>query len=625
MPGEEALYAEVEDLYPDDEDSHSKLLNELNQQFTAADQARSNYHERWKRYYKLRRSYIKRKEGDWHSRVFYPMCFWVIETVAPRLVASLPEFVVYPVSEDDQEPARRMEELLRWAKSNSGLYLQLVMAVKSALTYGTGILKTYQRRDVAHGTSRVPVMEPIRMMNEQAVIDPDSGAPMFDMQGNPVVESIEQILGEQPTGQFSVEPSEYVTYEGPGAEAVDLFNFWVAPEAQDVQNARYTIQRVYRDRDYIDQKIAEGVFHLPSHLDPGDWVGDADQERWEKEGEVELWSGSHDPTRKAVELREFWTLDGRVATVANEKVILRHTRNPFHHGMKPYCRMVDYLMEHEFYGVGEIEPLEGIQDSVNAISNQRIDNIRLILNRMLGVSIDDIEDPRDLVSRPGGIVRVRGGRVVQEAIMPIDVPDVTNSAYMEVDALERAAEKVSAVTGYQTGVETPSLNRTATGASLLNQAGESRFAMKNKLIELMGLKDLARMYAMLIQQFFEGERAIRIMGPDGQFTFEHFTPEGIMGGFDFDIEAMSAAQTEAVQKDQGMTLLQQVGAVWPQAVPALLEDLLRVFGKKDLSRYNLQPQPALVGPDGQPIDPATAAALAAGPLPQNGETGGGQP
>src|SRR5205823_4458461 len=136
-------------------------------------------------------------------------------------------------------------------------------------------------------------------------------------------------------------------------------------------------------------------------------------------------SQPNDPTFRPNEIMEVWTDDGRVMTMINRKAIVRAHENPFDHGEKPFVRIVDYLNEHEFWGSGEIESIEGLQDAINAITNQRVDNIRLTMNQMYGVNTRAIEDLRDLRSRPGGVVRVKDDMLPNEAIMALSPGNVT--------------------------------------------------------------------------------------------------------------------------------------------------------------------------------------------------------
>lgn len=574
------------DLYPRGEE-YDRLLTWCQTAFNAAVSHQEQFAQRWRRYYKLYRSFVERQPGSWNSAVFIPVCFWIVETVTPRLVAQLPRFLALPVTQDDVENSKVMTQALQWASQNSGLFEQLVAAFKSSLKYGTGILKTFHRTDIRKGTRMEPLEVPLMRSVQVPVVD-EQGRPHTDHLGNPIVETIDTEVGRQSFGTRPV-PFQYTAYDGPAAECIDIFNFFVAPEAHDVQSARYVAHRTYKQMSYVKRRIAEGIYHWPDNMGPDEIADTRDDPALERLSGIGLGSGSNpDPTSKPVELVEFWTDDGRVITMVNRKAILRVQENPFNHSEKPFVRIVDYYQEHEFWGVGEIEPVEGLQDAQNALTNSRIDNIRLLLNRMFYVNPAAVVDMADFVSRPGGLVRGKGDYRPEEAFSAIEMGDVTSSVFHETELLERTTEKVSGVSGIQMGIESSSLNNTATGLALQTEQGASRFGMKSRLIELMGLAPLGRQFASNLQQFLSAPMQVRLGFVDpatGEPAFETFTPESIQGGFDITIEAESMQQSKTMEVEQKQNLLGLIAQFAPQGVNAALMEVLDAMGIKDKEKF----------------------------------------
>lgn len=632
MPGAEAVYSDEdeEDLYPQDEEAHQTLVTSINEAWQAADLARSPFHDRWMRYYKAYRSYVVRKKGDWRSKVFVPVSFHIVETITPRLVAQLPRMLALPVSEDDVEPAKVMEESLSYCADRSNLYLPLVLGYKSALKYGTGILKTFYDEQIRYRRERTPVMQTVETSREEPVIDPETGLPMRDPDGNmgidTIPESFQEPVLDPETGEPMTETNRvpYAAYEGPAAEWIDIFNFWPAPEATTIDDARYVIQSVIRDETYLRKKIADHTYQLPPWMGMERLFGSAERDpASERLAAVGLSGGGRsdsDPTRKAIEIWEFWT-DDMLITVANRSVILCVKHNPFDHGQKPYIRIVDHLVEGEFWGIGEIEPIEGQQDLINVLTNQRVDNVKLVMNAMFAVNESALESLDDLKPRPGGVIRIKSENLaVDQAIKRIDFGDVTSSAFEEVQQTKDTIEQASGVSAYQTGTDSPSLNKTATGISIIQEQGATRFGLKVKLAELTGLTRLAQQFGSIIQQFWGPEKVLRLVGERGQYLFKPLGPEALLAGLDYDIEAQSSVQTESMRRDQSMSLLNLLAGLLPpqidpmtgqpmpgSGVMALIEDVLVSFGHKDTARYLGGPQAEMpgAGPEA-PQDPLAA-------------------
>lgn len=621
MPGAEAAYTEaqgVADLYPTDDTELKRLISWCQNAFSAAEKGKQSYTERWDRYYRLYRSFVKHDPTDWHSKMFVPMVFWVVETVAPRLVAQLPRFLVMPMGPEDVEPAKLMEQLMEYAANKSDLFLELVKAVKSALKYGTGLLKTFHRVDKFRARRYVPQMEPVMGPSMTAFREP-GGQPMRTLDGGVIQNTEPQQIGEVQVGT-TIERYDYIGYDGPAAEWVDIWNAFPAPEAEDIQSSRYFIHRVYRELRHVQKMVENGVYRWPEGMSPKEMTETADEPLKKRLESIDLGGGEADATRKPIELLEFWTDDGRLITMANRKAILRVSENPYDHNQKPFIRIVDQLVEGEIWGIGEIEPLEGLQDQLNAITNQRIDNLRLILNAMFGVNEVAIADMDELESRPGGIVRITGDRVPSEVIYPITFPDVTGASYEETSSILDLGERVSATSAYQTGVSSDSLADTATGTAIIQEQGATRYALKTSLMELMGLKDLGRQYGSILQQFTTEERVVRILGPRGQFLFQTFDAESIQGALDYDIESSSTQLTESAQREQSLTLLEVLSQYLPPTVDPmtgqlgpgpgvqkLIEDVLVAFKKKDLDSYMVGPMSEQ--PGAQMIPGATPAPM----------------
>jgi hypothetical protein len=623
------------ELYPTTAERHAELLDWFMEQWNAADRARAPLTQRWRRFWKLYRSHVIRQKGDWRSKVFIPIAFYVIEAVIPRIMAQLPNFLVEPVGPEDEEGAKVMEKLLRWSATRSRLEAELIKVYRSALKYGTGIAKVRHDHRTKMQGQMVPEMASSMMPGApMPVIDPETGEEMMGLDGQPLMDTAEQELTEQPTGRMVRAVSERVVYDGPVCEYVSIFNFWPAPEATSIEDARFVIQRTFRDDKYVKRMIEEGLWRMPPGMEFSDfWQNQKDDLESLRE---ETDNAATDPTRKMAEVFECWTND-TLMVVLNRRAVVRVEDNPYEHGEKPFVRITDYFQEGEFWGIGEIEPLEGLQDLTNALWNQRVDNVRLVLNRMVAFDPDNIVDPRDLQNRPGGMIRVRSRDMpVGQVIQPVEIPDVTSSSYTEVAEIERMTEKISGVSGYTTGTDSPTMNRTATGVSIITEQSNTRFATKVRMAEMTGLASLARMYGSILQQFMPEEMSLRVLNDEGQQVWATVTAESIQGGFDYTIEVESSTVTESVRKEQSMNLIQTFAQIIDPAtgmpvlnLNALAQDVLEAFGKKNMQRYApLPPPPPMpmegmeeeVGPDPNEDPNALMDAMAA-----MGQNGGGPP
>jgi hypothetical protein len=273
-------------------------------------------------------------------------------------------------------------------------------------------------------------------------------------------------------------------------------------------------------------------------------------------------------------------------------ILLRVERNPYAHGEKPFIRVVDHLVPHEFWGIGELEPLEGLQSVMNSLWNSRIDNVKLVMNTMFLASMQYIEDPSDLQVRPAGVVRVTDGIPLDQAVRPLEMGEVTQSSYNEIAEAERMTEKVSGVSQLTAGTASPEggVGRTATGLTLMSETGNARFSHKVLIAEMTGFRSLARQFASCLQQYAPEEQVIRIAGQVGQEQWKTVTADSIGGRFDFDVEGESSSQTESMRREQTLSLFQMLAGD-PYTKPLKIrEDVLKVFGRKNVQDYILTPE-----------------------------------
>lgn len=625
-----------DDLYPEDRNAQLKLAAFVSNRFLIAERARQPYETTWLRYYKAYRSYRKaRKPGQWKNNIWIPITFTVIETILPRIAAALPSAKVNPIGPEDVQPARTLEELLKWSEDKSELYPEQVKAVKSALMYGTGILKVSAIEKMGANIVEEPLLE-------ETTVEVATGE--MDIDGNPMMmtQQTQVPVIDPETGQPKMQQirQEYTEYLGPQAECVDIENFFPDPLGDDVQTCRWVIHRVYRDRAHMEEMFAKGVYRLPDYVDQATWwkkiEGSITYAAVQRLASVELGPGAVDSEtpQDLFPVLEMWrkTPQGvELVTIAGERgegVLLRAVRSPFLHGLLPFIRVVDHIVPHEFWGIGEVEPIESIQEALNQLWNARLDNVKISLNQMFAVVMDYLENPSDLVVRPGGVVRMKEGLPLEQVFKQIDLGDVTASAYQEGEKLDQLAQFTSGVSPYQTGQDSPAYNRTATGVALISEQGNTRFSFKVSLAEHTAYKHLVRMYASLLQQYVPDDLVIRIKGGEAEQQqqqammmaqqtmqqlvaqgmdpvmaqqaamaqipmidpmagWQKITPDAIMGRFDFDIEAESTAQTLSMRREQTLSLFNAMGSDPYMKPRPIRKDTLEEFGRKNVDDYLL--------------------------------------
>jgi len=222
--------------------------------------------------------------------------------------------------------------------------------------------------------------------------------------------------------------------------------------------------------------------------------------------------GKDDSNPEVVVLRRF-TRDRWVDIVPEYGLVLRDIPNLYMHGELPIVHGVDYPYPGELYGMGEIEPIERIQRAINAVLNQRLDNVQLVLRNMWKVKKGGQVDRHTLVSAPGNIVTTGD----MNAVEPFQVPDVTGPTFVQtMNYLTSSLQNGSGITDYTIGVNNESsvANKTATGTRLIQQEANAQFKLKIQLYTKMVVEKIANQWKDLRLQYTTEEQKIRIMGRD---------------------------------------------------------------------------------------------------------------
>ena len=164
--------------------------------------------------------------------------------------------------------------------------------------------------------------------------------------------------------------------------------------------------------------------------------------------------------------------------------------------------------------------------------------------------------------------------------------------------IEEDINTVSGVSEYARG-QMPEIRRTATEASIIADAGNSRVAEKLAIVEL-AIAHVARRVVQVMQQFMTGEQMARVSIAGPQDMFITYTRDDIVGEFDFSVEAGSTQPiNDTVRKRLAVELLQALAPFVGTVVDpgALVRYVLQnSFGVKDPDKFMMQQQP--MAPEG---------------------------
>lgn len=218
----------------------------------------------------------------------------------------------------------------------------------------------------------------------------------------------------------------------------------------------------------------------------------------------------------------FWLIDGQY--------VVRKQITPWRDAEPPYVKGVYIRVPQQFYGIGPLELMLGLQVELNESRNCRQDEINLKLSKPLAVLKDyvDAGDWSRLVSGPGAIWPFKGIDDVRKALMEItfdlNMGDSWRGSAEIYNEIQEVTAAVKAIIGNDGGAGSNEAG-TFRGQLLNRQASSDRFIMYARILEITGLAKAISKFYHRIYQFKGWDQAEQILGQNRQTPFKFVPPE----------------------------------------------------------------------------------------------------
>lgn len=547
-------------------------------------------------------SKLKKYDPMVASKVFNPILWSFIETIVTRLMAKTPTITYKPRENSDDIQSQIMSDLFRYWFDKSGAYGRIVAWIKDALVYGTGIIKIDW------------LSKPPRIVKSY----------VLDQDGNP-------ILGKD--GQYQIQETPVIDYDDPRIKNVNIYDFFYDPAGDDIDSCSWVGYQYITSIDELEsenslaKELGKSLYNTSAlkRLRVSKISNDDIFNNQRRSATGMSIQTEDDKTIDRVKIWEMWE-DNHLTIVGNEEEVLYDGDNPYWHGKKPFVKLVDSIVSQEFYGKGEIEPVEKQLHALNTIQNQRITNVNRILSPMWKAknAVDDDE----LQFVDNGIIHITD---IDDANIFV-MPNVTQSAVEEQSMATEVIQRALGVTDYVQGLQTP--GQTAAEVETKTAQANARFAHKVKILEETGLKRLGELIYQLYQQFITKDKVIRIVGPDGE-QFAKVGAADISGEYDVIPESDSTLQTDQKNEFQKfLNLFQILQPYFQHTVPTatgtaqvgtldeneFIKRLIEKSGEKDTEKFTAQQQ-IMGGMNGGQQNPTIPGQLPGG----GGEPTGPQP
>ena len=177
----------------------------------------------------------------------------------------------------------------------------------------------------------------------------------------------------------------------------------------------------------------------------------------------------------------------------------------YHHGVRPYVMGYAILETHKVFKTSLPLMVKPLQQETNEIANQRLDNVKFVLNKRWIVARGRQVDVQSLVRNvPGGVTLATDPKNdVQES----NWADVTSSAYVEQDRLSSDFDDLAGNFSPSTKVANNAVNDTLGGSKLAAMgAGLMTDYLLRTIIETWWEKVLRQL--ILLEQYYEDDQNV---------------------------------------------------------------------------------------------------------------------
>lgn len=471
-------------------------------------------------------------------------------------------------------------------------------------------------------SSRYKVQVPVFGPDEQQLMD-DKGEPVFK------TEEREEILDDRPN--IDLFPFSHLRFH-PGAKWVDPMN--TSPFVCRIMpmyvcdikaRMREDAPKASRWNKLSDQQITQAKMAMNTDND--------EQARNQgRENPLDLQTAGVEDYDMSIVLHWFMLdpQDGRryefYTLGTNERlsdpVLLKKA---YPHGKVPITYGTFILEAHKNVASGMPELGESLSKEANNISNARLDNIQLVLNKRFIVKRGSQTDTRSLLMNAAGSVTFANNP--ETDVKEMEFSDITASAYQEQARIDNDSDELLGNFSQSSVQSNRSLNDTATGMQLAHGSAGQMTDYGLKTFVETWMEPTLRQVLSLVQNFETSEKVLsaasqsadmpnkyapkdqdgnQMLGPGGQPQMFEPTDENLHGDVKLTVNVGVGASNPVFKAQQFIGAVKQFAEILVMLKEAqisgveaseIAKEMFGYIGYKDGSRF------FKLGENGQEIDP----------------------
>lgn len=528
-----AQTAEFQNLYELSDPEKEDALKEQNDRTIASGRYMSALYPDMIRKYKKYRSIAEPlkdslgREIAGRSNIYVPYPWAMVESAMPRLAGKLPRVHAFPRKDIETEKVETIQDLILYSMDRMGFLKLQQQWIRQFEIYGWSPLVFFWRNEVRK---------------------------VFDRTRDPL------------SGQFKLQRVEKQFFDDFGGMVIDVFDAFLQPGVEEVDNGDWFQFRRWLSKKYILQQVEAGIFYpeVKDYIEDNPnsvGVNRANDARGDRDSLTGLQKDFLKHTYGRYEV--MYTLENeRVIVSIDGKILAQIGDNPNPLQEKSVINLNLLPMVNEPIGISTIEALGGLPDKLNALSNARLDNISLLMNKVIIADRFSNTDFSNLTMSAGNIILTDN---IEKSLKFLDTPSIGIESEREIGTTKQEMQFTSGISDYMAGNKDNSGTDTATGVTSIIREGNARFAMKLATFEAYPLRRLVENIHAYNMLYMPEEKRIHVLGPKG-YHVRDITLDEILCECDFIIEPGSSVPLDQLTRREALVQFLDRAIQLPQVI-----------------------------------------------------------
>lgn len=523
--------------------------------------------------------------SDWISKDVKTTIDWMLPALMEVFIGTDDPCDIQGVNIDDDVAAKKLQAIVKYQvnKKNNYFYF-LYNFIREGLITNMGCAKVYWHRDETRTEMKV-------MVDETNILQYLQLAQMgkIEIKGIKLVSDIGAILKYDEID---------VHYNAPVLENMSPSELRFTPDGKTLDESKFVAQRKTVKGDYLKRKEREGIFQdVNKAIKEHESAHRTSFQQYTNQylDEYGMMLSDDDLASKDVDLYEAYLNVDYNNDGIMEKLIVHAVGDTIIAVQENSFRSVPF-----FLFSPELDPYLPFGDNSVANNLEQLQDLKTALIRQVIVAVAKNNNPQRFVAAQNvdmealidgdEIIPINDGSPSDSVMISPHIP-IDPATMILVQYAQNEIEAQSGSTRYNQGLDSNSLNKSATGISLIMGAADKRMKLLARIFAETSFVPIIKHIIKLNQMFLEPYQQFRLN--DDMVVI---TPDELDIDYDLTINTGQGAATKEAQMNylimimqQLFPMLQNLGVVNEKSWYETAKDLFEKMGVRNVQNYLLDP------------------------------------